>query len=419
MNQSDEQRPAQEPAELSSPGMWPSASVFAVFLKLGLTSFGGPTAHIGYFREEFVSRRRWIDSRRFAELLALCQFLPGPASSQLGFALGLDRAGYRGAIAAWVAFTMPSALLMVLFATGAVWFGGPIGGGVILGLEAVAAAVVAHAVWSLARTLTPDAKRVLIAIGAAALALLLGGSLGQLAAIGIGVMAGLAFCRTRGPENAPRSPLISHVSIRAGVICLSILALLLIGMPLLAATTGWQLAQLADAFIRSGALVFGTGHAMLPLLAAEPAISAAVSQEQFLAGYGAVQAMPGPLFTFAAYLGAIASPGSPLLTVLVALVAVFLPGMLLIVGVLPFWNKLRSLPGAAAGIRGANAAVVGILAAAFINPIALTAIVGWIPLALALVALALLALRVAPWLIVLLGAGLGAAAGAAGVPLTW
>lgn len=398
---------------------WRTLDVFLTFLRLGVTSFGGPTAHVGYFRAEFVGRRRWLDQHQFAELLALCQFLPGPASSQLGFAIGLHRAGTRGALAAWLAFTLPSALIMVAVALGAASFGGDLGRGLLQGLEAVAVAVVAHAVWSLARTLTPDLRRIIIAIGAATLALFVAGAFGGLIAIGFGLVAGLIVCRLPRETTGGASALVKGIPLRVGIVCLSALLALLVGLPLLATLTDSTFAHLADAFVRSGSLVFGTGHVMLPLLAAEPLITSAVTEQQMIAGYGAVQAVPGPLFTFAAYLGAIITPEAPVLGATVALVAVFLPGMLLLVGVLPFWNRLRALSGATAAIRGASAAVVGILAAALIDPIIGSALTGWVPIGIAAFALVLLFVKVPPWLIVITGAAAGALASWLGVSLAW
>lgn len=395
------------------------AEVFLAFLRLGLTSFGGPIAHLGYFREEFVARRGWLSERQYAELVALCQFLPGPASSQVGFAIGLGRAGYRGALAAWAAFTLPSALLMLLVASGAALFTGTVGAGVLVGLQAVAVAVVAHAVWGMARTLTPDFRRILIGVAAATVALLLPGSLGQIAAIVLGIVTGLLVCRNETAaieeDRSQRSP----VSTRAAIGCLGALVALLTLLPILAAALPFTLVSTADAFTRAGALVFGGGHVVLPLLQAEPAIAGSVTPDQFLAGYGAAQAMPGPLFTFAAYLGAVAHPGGGPFAAAVALVSVFLPGMLLLLGVWPFWNRVRSAAPARGAIRGANAAVVGVLAATLAHPLVSTGITGPSALGIAALCLVLLALRTPPWLAVLIGAALGALVALAGVGLAW
>lgn len=355
------------------------AEVFLVFLWLGLTSFGGPVAHLGYFRQEFVTRRNWLSDQQFAELVALCQFLPGPASSQVGFAIGLGRAGYRGALAAWAAFTLPSAVLMVLVASGAAFFTGTFGTAVLFALQVVAIAVISYAVWRMARRLTPDFGRALIAIVAAAVVLLWPGTLGQIVAIAFGVCAGLLFCRDSVATKGEDRPLRSLVSPRVAYACLGVLATLLAVLPLLAAALPFSLFALADAFTRAGALVFGGGHVVLPLLQAEPAIASAVTPEQFLAGYGAAQAMPGPLFSFAAYLGAVAQPGGGVFAALVALISVFLPGLLLLVGVWPFWSRIRSARGAQSAIRGVNAAVVGVLTAALLHAIfaLITTLIGW------------------------------------------
>lgn len=309
--------------------------VFRVFLRLGLTSFGGPVAHLGYFRSELVERRAWLDDREYGDLVALCQFLPGPASSQVGFGVGLHRAGIRGALAAFVAFTLPSAAIMVAFAYGAAVFAGPIGGGVLTGLKIVAVAIVAQAVLGMARTLTPDRRRASIAALAAVAALVLAGSLGQILAIVLGAVAGYLFCRTQPATPGPSL----HVPVRrsVGVLCLAASGILLLGAPILAAATGSGAVALFDAFFRSGAFVFGGGHVVLPLLQAAVVDPGWVSDPQFLAGYGAAQALPGPLFTFAAYLGAISSTGpGGVAGALIALLAIFLPGFLLLLGVLPF-----------------------------------------------------------------------------------
>ncbi|MBN9613012.1 MAG: chromate efflux transporter [Actinobacteria bacterium] len=382
--------------------------MFLVFLKLGVTSFGGPIAHLGYFREELIAKRRWLREGQYAELIALCQFLPGPASSQVGFSLGLARAGYRGAIAAWLAFTLPSAVLMTAFAFGATLLDGSAGSGAISGLKAVAVAVVAHAVWGMAKTLTPDLRRILIGIAAAAAALLLAGVLGQLLAIAIGVGGGLLLCRAAasGIDDEPALPI--RVSRRAGIVCLGVLCALLLMLPALNALLSSPGVATADAFSRAGALVFGGGHVVLPLLQAEPAVAHAVSPGQFLAGYGAAQAVPGPLFTFAAYLGAAMVPGpAGIANAALALVAVFLPGILLVLGALPFWNALRRRTLARAAVRGVNAAVVGILAAALYRPVITSGVTDVGQLLIACGCLALLFLRAPAWVAVLLGAGAG------------
>ncbi|HQZ13407.1 MAG TPA: chromate efflux transporter [Devosia sp.] len=383
--------------------------VFATFLKLGLTSFGGPIAHLGYFRDELVTRRKWIGEAGYAELVALCQFLPGPASSQVGFAMGLLRAGPLGALAAFIGFTLPSAILLVAFAYGAALFGGPMGEGVIAGLKIVAVAVVAQAVWGMARSLTPDRERASIALVAVLLVIVPGGSLGQLAAIAVGAMFGLWLCRDGA---APSSGMVRFpVSRRAGGFALAAFVVLMIGLPLIAPLVGWRALDVFSAFYRAGSLVFGGGHVVLPLLEAEVVTTGWVSHDQFLAGYGAAQAVPGPLFTFAAYLGAVlASPPNGVVGAMLALTAIFLPGFLILVGVMPFWDAFRMRPAAQAMVRGANAAVVGILGAALYDPVFVSAVVDPRSFALALACFVLLvAWKAPPWSVVLVGAVGGAA----------
>jgi len=383
-------------------GTW--REVLMAFLKLGVTSFGGPIAHLGYFRDELVVRCRWIDEAGFADLVALCQFLPGPASSQVGFALGLLRGGPLGALAAWLAFTLPSAILLVLFAYGASLIPGPIGSGVIHGLKVVAVAVVAQAVWGMARTLAPDRERASIAVGAVLLVVFVGGSLGQLAAIGIGALAGLQLCR-----DAPGTP-VGHLAFpvtrAAGLGALGLFVILFAVLPLAVTALHSQGFALFDAFFRSGALVFGGGHVVLPLLRTEVVDTGWVSPDAFLAGYGAAQAVPGPLFTFSAYLGAVMRPEpSGILGAAIALVGIFLPGLLLLVGALPFWDDLRRRPLAQAAMRGANASVVGILGAALYDPVWTSAILTPRDFALALVGFVLLVVwKAPPWIVVTLTA---------------
>lgn len=381
------------------------SEVFIAFLRLGVTSFGGPIAHLGYFRDDLVTRRRWMDDRAYADLVALCQFLPGPASSQVGFAMGLQRAGFLGALAAFLGFTLPSAALLVAFAAGASLFGGRVGGGILDGLKIVAVAIVAQAVWGMARSLTPDAPRAGIAVVAAASALFIPGAFGQLGALVLGVVAGLVLLR--GVAEPPADALPSFGVPRVVAIgCLAVAALALIGLPALAAVTGSGAIALADAFFRSGALVFGGGHVVLPLLQAEVVQTGWVSPDAFLAGYGAAQAVPGPLFTFAAYLGDISSVGpGGLAGAAIALGAIFLPGFLVLVGVLPFWDALRGRPRVRAAMRGANAAVVGILGAALYTPVFATAVTGPGPFFLALAGFVLLtAFRAPAWAVVIVGA---------------
>jgi chromate transporter len=375
--------------------------VFLTFLKLGLTSFGGPIAHLGYFHQELVVRRRWVDEAAYTDLVALSQFLPGPASSQVGFSLGLIRAGYRGALAAWAGFTLPSAVLMTAFAYGAAALKGPIRDGLLHGLKLVAVAIVAQAVWGMARTLCPDRERASIAGVAAILILVSASTAVQVGVILIGGLAGLWLCR-RGTDPSKESLGIS-VSRRVGIFALCSYFLLLL-LPLLGARS--PLLQLFDACYRSGALVFGGGHVVLPLLRNAFVGPGWVSDGSFLAGYGAAQAVPGPLFTFAAYLGAVAEPAANGVSgAFVAVIAIFLPGMLVLLGALPFWEMLRRHTLAQAGMRGVNAAVVGLLGAALYNPIWTGSIQSSTDVALAIGAFVLLtAWRAPPVLVVILGA---------------
>ena len=395
--------------------------VLGAFTRLGLTSFGGPIAHFGYFRDELVTRRRWITDEGYSELVALAQFLPGPASSQVGFALGMHRAGLRGGLAAVAAFTLPSAALLVLAALAAPQLaaavGAPLAAGLIDGLMIVAVAVVLHAVIGMARTLTPDLRRAAIALGAGLLVLLVGAGWATLLAIAAGAGLGLLLCRGGGVPAAGSVSI--PISRRSGAVCLAIVAGLLLVLPVLAAVVPSTALTVADGFFRAGALVFGGGHVVLPLLEAAVVEPGLVTAEQFLAGYGAAQAVPGPLFTIAAFLGASIAPGAEgLLLAGVALAAIFLPGLLLMVGVLPFWGALQGRPMVAALVRGANAAVVGVLAAALITPVAtsalldprLTATAGVDVLALALAAICavlLIVVRAPAWAVVLVGVGGG------------
>ena len=378
-----------------------AGEVFTAFLKLGFTAFGGPVAHLGYFRDEFVERRRWFSDAAYGELVALCQFLPGPASSQVGFAIGLSRAGFLGALAAWTAFTLPSAIVLALFAFGVAGFTDGIGAQIVAGLKIAAVAVVAQALLGMARSLAPDAQRAAIAAAAIAILAVLPGSLGQIAAILAGGLAGLALLKPG--STAGETGLHFAVGRITALICLALFAALLLAFPLIA-PDGRSALDFLDGVARSGALVFGGGHVVLPLLEAETVAPGYMSETAFLAGYGAAQAVPGPLFTFAAYLGAVAG-GLPL--AIGALVAVFLPGMLLLVGVLPFWAKLSRLPRLRSGLAGTNAAVVGVLAAAFYEPVFVSGISDLGDFALASAAfVALVVWKAPPWAVVLL-AGLG------------
>jgi chromate transporter len=342
--------------------------VLLIFLKLGVSCFGGPIAHIGYFRDEFVVRRRWLDEQNYADLVSLCQFLPGPASSQVGFSLGWMRAGALGGLAAWIGFTLPSATLLVLFGYGARRLDGPIGSGLLHGLRLVAVAIVAQAVWGMARTLAPDRERAAIATIAALTILASSASVGQIGAILFGGIAGLWLCRGTPPANIGRLPV--PVSRTAALSALAAFFLLLGGLPILRGLWASQGLALFESFYRSGALVFGGGHVVLPLLRDAVVGPGWVSDATFLAGYGAAQAVPGPLFTFAAYLGAVVGPApNGVAGAALGLVAIFLPGALILVGTLPFWDMFRLRPDAQAVMRGVNAAVVGLLGAALYNPV--------------------------------------------------
>ncbi|MGO8798821.1 MAG: chromate efflux transporter [Roseiarcus sp.] len=391
--------------EGGSPG-----EVFRVFLKLGLTSFGGPIAHVGYFRDELVVRRRWIDEAGYADLVALCQFLPGPASSQVGFSLGVLRGGgLIGGLAAWAGFTAPSALVLLAFALGASAFAGPVAQGLQHGLKLVAVAVVAQALWGMARNLTPDRERAGIALAALAIVVTVAASFAQIAAIGVGALAGLALCRGgAGPvQGALRFP----VSRASGVFALCLFVALLVVPPLLrGALPGLAL---FDAFYRSGAFVFGGGHVVLPLLQAQVVAPGWVANDAFLTGYGLAQAVPGPLFSFAAYLGAVMGPApNGVAGAAIGLIALFLPGLLLVYGVSPFWDGLRARAPAQAAMRGANAAVVGILGAAFHQPVWTSAVLTQVDFAFAAGGFLLLTVwKLPPWTVVALLAALGAASG--------
>jgi chromate transporter len=372
--------------------------VLLVFLRLGLTSFGGPVAHLGYFREEFVARRQWLNERAYADLVALCQFLPGPASSQVGLAIGLSRAGYLGALAAWTGFTLPSAAALVVFALGVAAVGGA-GSAWLHGLKVAAVAVVAQAVLGMMRSLAPDKERATLAVAAAVMALAFPTAWGQVGAIALGALVGITLLRTAAPDHISLPLAVGRT---AGAVALMLFFALLIGLPLLASQTANQAIALVDAFYRAGSLVFGGGHIVLPLLQAEVVPSGWVTNDQFLAGYGAAQAVPGPLFTFAAYLGAVIGGWS---IAALCLVAVFLPSFLLVVGALPFWEEIRSKPSAQSTLRGVNAAVVGLLLAALYHPVWTTGITSAKDFALAIAAFLLLYMwQTTPWLVVILSA---------------
>ena len=383
-------------------------AVFLIFLRLGLISFGGPVAHLGYFRDEFVVRRHWLSERSYADLVALCQFLPGPASSQVGMALGLSRAGYAGALAAWLGFTLPSAIALILFALGIASYGDAMPAGVLHGLKVVAVAVVAQAVWGMARTLCPDVPRISIMVAATCCVLLVPSAWGQVGVIIAAALIGLVAFRPQ-PGTA-HEPLPISIRRRTGLLWLALFCALLLGLPLLASLFPSPLLAMVDAFYRAGSLVFGGGHVVLPLLQAEVVPTGWVDGDAFLAGYGAAQAVPGPLFTFAAFLGASMNqaPGG-WLGGLVALLAIFLPSFLLVLGALPFWEQLRRNRRTQAALMGVNAAVVGLLLAALYQPVWTSAIHRPEDFGLALVALtALLFWKLPPWLVVLGSGALGA-----------
>jgi len=380
-------------------------AVFLIFLCLGLTSFGGPIAHLGYFRDEFVVRRQWLSERSYADLVALCQFLPGPASSQVGIALGLSRSGYRGALAAWLGFTLPSAIALILFALGIGSYGDAMPAGVLHGLKVVAVAVVAQAVWGMARNLCPDAPRISIMAAATCFVLLIPSAWGQVSVIILAAIVGLLLFKPQ--QGEAHDPLPISVRRRVGLFWLALFFALLLGLPLLAAVFPNQTLAMVDAFYRAGSLVFGGGHVVLPLLQAEVVPTGWVDNDAFLAGYGAAQAVPGPLFTFAAFLGASMNQApTGWLGGLICLLAIFAPSFLLVVGALPFWEHLRRNLRTQAALLGINAAVVGLLLAALYQPVWTSAIHGPQDFGLALVALvALMFWKLPPWLVVL-GSGI-------------
>ena len=376
--------------------------MFVAFLRLGLTSFGGPVAHIGYFRAEFVGRRRWLDEAVFADIVALCQFLPGPASSQTGIAIGVMRAGLPGALAAWLGFTLPSALAMMAFGYGLASFGDVAGAAWLHGLKIVAVAVVAQAVWSMARNLCPDPLRAGLAIAATVVALAVPTAFGQIAAIVGGGLIGWRLLSAPAIEAHMPVP----IGRTAAMASLAAFAVLLIGLPLLRAQSESHTLALIDSFYRSGALVFGGGHVVLPLLQAQVVPAGWVGNDLFLAGYGAAQALPGPLTTFAAFLGVVDTiQPNGWRGGMICLLAIFLPSFLLVIGALPFWGDLRRQIGVQSALRGINAAVVGLLLAALYTPVITSTIYGLRDAVLAVVAfLALEKARAPPWAVVLAGA---------------
>jgi len=412
MNPPQQQYLRPEPNAADEPGtaLPPRGSaieVFLAFLKLGLTSFGGPVAHLGYFRAEFVDRRKWLDDKSYSDLVALCQFLPGPASSQAGIALGLGRAGWLGAFGAWAGFTLPSAIALILFAFGVTQWAALSQSGAVHGLKVVAVAVVAQAVFGMAKSLCPDRLRAGVAVVAALMVLAVPSSVGQIVAIVTGGVIG------RWALQLGHLPPARHhdygVSKTAGAVLLLLFGLLLVLLPALAALVQSPIASAVSTFYQAGALVFGGGHVVLPLLQAGVVPNGLVSSDSFLAGYGAAQAVPGPLFTFAAYLGAVMiSPLGGWLGGLGLLIAIFVPAFLIVAGTLPFWETLRQRDGVQRAMAGVNAAVVGVLGAALYDPVWTSAIHSRVDFGLALAAFGLLVYgRQSPVLVVALAAVAG------------
>lgn len=394
-----------DPAVIQTParGHGSPWEVFGVALRLGLTSFGGPIAHLGYFREEYVNRRQWLDEQTYADLIALCQFLPGPASSEVGIAVGITRAGLLGGLAAWLGFTMPSALALIAFGYGIQHFT-VTNAGWIHGLLVVAVAVVAQAVWGMARQFCPDRKRQTMAILATLVMLAWPTGLAQVLLIVVAALVGWRLIEAGATQSSV--PLREPISRRLGVVALSLFFVLLLGLPILQRIINTYALALFTSFYRVGSLVFGGGHVVLPLLQSAVVPPGWVSETQFVAGYGAAQAVPGPLFTFSAYLGTVAGP-SPhgWIGGVIALVGIFLPAFLLVVGVMPFWNAIRIRPGFQSALRGVNAAVVGLLLAALYTPVWTSAILRKADFGLAVVAFGLLVLwKLPPWVVVIVGA---------------
>lgn len=387
-------------------------SVFLTFLRLGLTSFGGPVAHLGYFRSEFIERRKWIDEAVYTDIIALCQFLPGPASSQVGISIGILRIGLPGAFAAWLGFTMPSAIAMIAFGYGVALLGNVAQAPWLHGLKIVAVAVVAQAVWSMARTLCPDRIRASMAVGGALIVLALPSAVGQIGVIVLGALIGWRFLP---PATTPSGAEIAiRIARPLAVAALLAFAVLLAGLPLLAAASSSHAVALFDSFYRSGSLVFGGGHVVLPLLQRAVVPPGWIGNDAFLAGYGAAQAMPGPLFTFSAYLGTVMQPGpNGWLGGLICLLAIYLPSFLLLIGVLPFWDTLRRRGDIQSTLKGVNAAVVGLLLAALYTPVWTSAIFNPVDFGMGIAAFLLLVFwRVPPWIVVVLGAAVAELLGA-------
>lgn len=387
----------------SSTSAW---QVFLIFLKLGLTSFGGPVAHLGYFRDEFVGKRQWLSDQQYADIVALCQFLPGPASSQVGIAIGLSRAGHLGALCAWLGFTMPSAILLIIFALGVAQYSDIATSGILHGLKIAAVAIVAQALWGMGRNLCPDKTRITIMVITACFVLAVPSAFGQVMAIMIAGIVGIVLFK---PEISDQAALKLPISMKMGGFWLSIFFILLIILPVFAWLLPSTTLAIVDDFYRAGSLVFGGGHVVLPLLQAEVVETGMMNKDLFLAGYGATQIVPGPLFTFAAFLGASMNDApNGWLGGMIALVAIFLPSFLLVLGVLPFWEQLRRHSRTKAALMSVNAAVVGLLLAAFYQPIWINTILNATDFSLALIAfVALMYWKLPVWFVVIACGGLG------------
>jgi len=384
-----------------------ATNLFLIFLRLGLTSFGGPIAHLGYFRQEFVERRKWLSEHAYVDLVALCQLLPGPASSQVGIAIGLARAGYLGALVSWIGFTLPSAIILVLFAYGLTEMSNVVNAGWIHGLKIVAVAVVAQAVWGMSKNLCPDRTRITFAIIAALMTSIFPGVSGQVSAIvGGGIMGWLLL---KQKQDFPHADFPIKTSKFSGGAALALFLFLLVFLPMFINASSNSLIYLFENFYRVGSLVFGGGHVVLPLLESVAVSGGMVSNDLFLAGYGLAQAVPGPLFSFAAYLGAISHiPPNGLLGAAICLSAIYLPSFLLVIGVLPFWENIRHYQWVKQAMLGVNATVVGLLLAALYNPVWTNAVYTVVDFCFALGAFLLLSFwKWPPWLVVLLGAGVG------------
>lgn len=378
--------------------------IFKVFLSLGLTSFGGPVAHLGYFRNEIVERRKWIDEHLYADLIAMCQFLPGPASSQIGISIGLIRGGYKGAVAAWLGFTLPSAIAMALFAYGVTALRGSLDASWLHGFKIAAVVIVTQAVWVMGSKLTPDWKRLVFAAIVAAFTLLMPSAWGQISAIIVGGFFGILLLKQSTP--LPHMGFTLKVDRSVAISCLVLFLLLLIALPLLETIFPNHHLRVFDSFYRTGSLVFGGGHVVLPLLKTSVVNTGWMTNETFLAGYGAAQAIPGPLFTFAAYIGAIMNGWAG---AILCLIAIFLPSFLLIIGIFPFWSELRKHPNVQSAIHGVNTSVVGILLAALYHPVWTSGILSIKDFVIFIIAfLFLQLLNVPSWLVTLLCALSGA-----------